>query len=179
MSSPRARPSNWVNSALYSYMIVAVSLHKTHIRVVKSLVKLAAVSWHSLQRFIKPASGWNTTGRTGRENRAREPGERTGRENRAREPGERTGRENRAREPGERTGRENRAREPGERTGRENRAREPGEKSGFGALHHHIPSSAKGSLWLLQGHSWIHRSGACQDRNISKTSNYRVNRCYC
>ena len=113
MSSPRARPSNWVNSALYSYMIVAVSLHKTHIRVVKSLVKLAAVSWHSLQRFIKPASGWNTTGRTGRENRAREPGERTGRENRAREPGERTGRENRAREPGERTGRENRARKAG------------------------------------------------------------------
>ena len=36
-------------------MIVAVSLHKTHIRVVKSLVKIAAVSWHSLRRFIKPA----------------------------------------------------------------------------------------------------------------------------
>ena len=56
-SSPRARPSNWVNSVLYSYMIVAVSLHKTHIRVVKSLVKIAAVSWHSLRRFIKPAPG--------------------------------------------------------------------------------------------------------------------------
>ena len=39
----------------YSYMIVAVSLHKTHIRVVESLVKIAAVSWHSLRRFIKPA----------------------------------------------------------------------------------------------------------------------------
>ena len=26
-SSPRARPSNWVTAALYSYMIVAVSLH--------------------------------------------------------------------------------------------------------------------------------------------------------
>ena len=38
-------------------MIVAVSLHKTHIRVVKSLVKIAAVSWHSLRRFIKPAPG--------------------------------------------------------------------------------------------------------------------------
>ena len=34
-SSPRARPSNWVNAALYSYMIVAVSLHRTHICVVK------------------------------------------------------------------------------------------------------------------------------------------------
>ena len=55
-SSPRARPSNWVNAALYSYMIVAVSLHKTHICVVKSLVKIAAVSWHSLRRFIKPAT---------------------------------------------------------------------------------------------------------------------------
>ena len=44
-SSPRERPSNWVNSALiYSYTIVAVSLHKIHIRVVKSLVKIAAVS---------------------------------------------------------------------------------------------------------------------------------------
>ena len=32
-SSPRARPSNWVNSTLYSYMIVAVSLYKTHIYV--------------------------------------------------------------------------------------------------------------------------------------------------
>ena len=42
-SSPRARPSNWVNSELYSYMIVAVSLHKTRICVVKSLVKIAAV----------------------------------------------------------------------------------------------------------------------------------------
>ena len=40
---------------VYSYMIVAVSLHKTHICVVKSLVKIAAVSWHSLRRFIKPA----------------------------------------------------------------------------------------------------------------------------
>ena len=30
-------------------------LHKTHICVVKSLVKIAAVSWHSLRRFIKPA----------------------------------------------------------------------------------------------------------------------------
>ena len=29
-SSPRARPSNWVNAALYSYKIVAVSPHKTH-----------------------------------------------------------------------------------------------------------------------------------------------------
>ena len=38
-------------------MIVAVSLHKTHIRVVKSLVKIAVVSWHSLRRFIKPAPG--------------------------------------------------------------------------------------------------------------------------
>ena len=47
-SSPRARPSNRVNSVLGSYMIVAVSLHKTHICVVKSLVKIAAVSWHSL-----------------------------------------------------------------------------------------------------------------------------------
>ena len=40
-------------------MIVAVSLHKTHICVVKSLVKIAAVSWHSLRRFIKPAPGKN------------------------------------------------------------------------------------------------------------------------
>ena len=32
-----------------------MSLHKTHICVVKSLVKIAAVSWHSLRRFIKPA----------------------------------------------------------------------------------------------------------------------------
>ena len=38
-------------------MIVAVSLHKTHIHVVKSLVKIAAVSWHNLRRFIKPAPG--------------------------------------------------------------------------------------------------------------------------
>ena len=38
-------------------MIVAVSLHKTHICVVKSLVKIAAVSWHSLRRFVKPAPG--------------------------------------------------------------------------------------------------------------------------
>ena len=36
-------------------MIVAASLHKTHIYVVKSLVKIAAISWHSLRRFIKPA----------------------------------------------------------------------------------------------------------------------------
>ena len=36
-------------------MIVAVSLQKPHKCVVKSLVKIAAVSWHSLQRFIKPA----------------------------------------------------------------------------------------------------------------------------
>ena len=42
---------------LYSYMIVAVSLHKIHICIVKSLVKIAAVSWHSLRRFIKPAPG--------------------------------------------------------------------------------------------------------------------------
>ena len=34
-----------------------MSLHKTHICVVKSLVKIAAVSWHSLRRFIKPAPG--------------------------------------------------------------------------------------------------------------------------
>ena len=40
-------------------MIVAVSLHKTHTCVVKSLVKIAAVSWHSLRRFIKPAPGHN------------------------------------------------------------------------------------------------------------------------
>ena len=32
-----------------------MSLHKTQICVVKSLVKVAAVSWHSLRRFIKPA----------------------------------------------------------------------------------------------------------------------------
>ena len=32
-----------------------MSLHKTHICVVKSLVKIAAVNWHSLRRFIKPA----------------------------------------------------------------------------------------------------------------------------
>ena len=38
-------------------MMVAVSLHKTHISVVKSRVKIAAVSWHSLRRFIKPAPG--------------------------------------------------------------------------------------------------------------------------
>ena len=38
-------------------MIVAVSLHKTHMCVVKSLVKIAALSWHSLRRFIKPAPG--------------------------------------------------------------------------------------------------------------------------
>ena len=44
-----------LGAVAYSYMIVAVSLHKTHICVVKSLVKIAAVSWHSLQRFIKPA----------------------------------------------------------------------------------------------------------------------------
>ena len=56
-SSPRARPSNWVNAELYRYKIVAVSLHKTHMCVVKSLVKIAAVSWHSLRRFIKPAPG--------------------------------------------------------------------------------------------------------------------------
>ena len=55
-SSPRARPSNWANAELYRYKIVAVSLHKTHIIcVVKSLVKIAAVSWHSLRRFIKLA----------------------------------------------------------------------------------------------------------------------------
>ena len=54
-SSPRARPSNWASAELYRYKIVAVSLHKTHICVVKSLVKIAAVSWHSLRRFIKPA----------------------------------------------------------------------------------------------------------------------------
>ena len=62
-SSPRARRSNWINSALYSYMIVAVSLHKTYICVFKSLVKIAAVSWHSLRRFIKPAPGekWKWT----------------------------------------------------------------------------------------------------------------------
>ena len=54
-SSPRARPSNWANAELYRYKIVGVSLHKTHICVVKSLVKIAAVSWHSLRRFIKPA----------------------------------------------------------------------------------------------------------------------------
>ena len=54
-SSPRARPSNWANAELYRYKIVAVSLHKTHICVVKSLIKIAAVSWHSLRRFIKPA----------------------------------------------------------------------------------------------------------------------------
>ena len=35
-----------------------MSLHKTHICVVKSLVKIAAVSWHSLRRFIKPAPGF-------------------------------------------------------------------------------------------------------------------------
>ena len=34
-----------------------MSLHKTHICVVKSLVKITAVSWHSLRRFIKPAPG--------------------------------------------------------------------------------------------------------------------------
>ena len=34
-----------------------MSLHKTHICVVKSLVKIAAVSWHSLRRFVKPAPG--------------------------------------------------------------------------------------------------------------------------
>ena len=46
-------------------MIVAVSLHKTHVRVVESLVKIAAVSWHSLRRFIKPApEGRVTNGRT-------------------------------------------------------------------------------------------------------------------
>ena len=56
-SSPRARPSNCANAELYRYKIVAVSLHKTHICVVKSLVKIAAVSWHSLRRFIKPAPG--------------------------------------------------------------------------------------------------------------------------
>ena len=56
-SSPRARPSNWANAELYRYKVVAVSLHKTHICVVKSLVKIAAVSWHSLRRFIKPAPG--------------------------------------------------------------------------------------------------------------------------
>ena len=61
-SSPRARPSNWANAELYRYKIVAVSLHKTHICVVKSLVKIAAVSWHSLRRFIKPAPG-NTRSR--------------------------------------------------------------------------------------------------------------------
>ena len=55
MSSPRARPSNWANAELYRYKIVAVSLHKTHICVVKSLVKIAAVSLHRLRRFIKPA----------------------------------------------------------------------------------------------------------------------------
>ena len=54
-SSPRSRPSNWANAELHRYKIVAVSLHKTHICVVKSLVKIAAVSWHSLRRFIKPA----------------------------------------------------------------------------------------------------------------------------
>ena len=53
-SSPRARPSNWVNSALYRCMIVTVSLQNPHKCVVKSLVKIAAVSWHSLRRFIKP-----------------------------------------------------------------------------------------------------------------------------
>ena len=42
-------------------MIVAVSLHKTHICVVKSLVKIAAVSWHSLRRFIKPAPAQKCT----------------------------------------------------------------------------------------------------------------------
>ena len=54
-SSPRARPSNWINAALYRCMIVAVSLQKPHKCVVKSLVKIAAVSWHSLRRFIKPS----------------------------------------------------------------------------------------------------------------------------
>ena len=54
-SSSRARPSNWANAELYLYKIVAVSLHITHICVVKSLVKIAAVSWHNLRRFIKPA----------------------------------------------------------------------------------------------------------------------------
>ena len=58
-SSPRARPSNWAKAELYRYKIVAVSLHKTHICVVKSLVKIAAVSWHSLRRVIKPAPGQN------------------------------------------------------------------------------------------------------------------------
>ena len=59
-SSPRARPSNWANAELYRYKIVAVSLHKTHICVVKLLVKIAAVSWHSLRRFIKPAPALET-----------------------------------------------------------------------------------------------------------------------
>ena len=36
-----------------------MSLHKTHICVVKSLVKIAAVSWHSLRRFVKPAPEHN------------------------------------------------------------------------------------------------------------------------
>ena len=40
-----------------------MSLHKTHICVDKSLVKIAAVSWHSLRRFIKPAPG-DVSGRT-------------------------------------------------------------------------------------------------------------------
>ena len=42
-------------------MIVAVSLHITHICVVKSLVKIAAVSWHSLRQFIKPAPAQKCT----------------------------------------------------------------------------------------------------------------------
>ena len=60
-SSPPARPSNWANAELYRYKIVAASLHKTHICVVKSLVKIAAVSWHSLRWFIKPAPGVQKT----------------------------------------------------------------------------------------------------------------------
>ena len=34
-----------------------MSLHKTNICIVKSLVNIAGVSWHSLRRFIKPAPG--------------------------------------------------------------------------------------------------------------------------
>ena len=34
-----------------------MSLHKTHVRVVESLVKIATVSWRSLRRFVKPAPG--------------------------------------------------------------------------------------------------------------------------
>ena len=34
-----------------------MSLHKTRMCVVKSPVKIAAVSWHSLRRFVKPAPG--------------------------------------------------------------------------------------------------------------------------